>query len=212
MKYVCILIAGMLLSTSTSAQTWNEWFRQKKTQKKYLIQQVAALQLYLKYLKEGYDIAKKGLNVIGDIKEGKFDLDSDYLTSLRSVNSSIGRSATTTRIIAYQRLLIRQFGKFKNDSEESEYLTVQEKRYVSSVYSNVIQESERVIEDIERVLSESDLEMKDDERIKQIDKLYADSKDMYSFSRSFSNSTRLMISQRSIDDAEMKIHERLTND
>jgi hypothetical protein len=212
MKYVCILIAGMLLSTSASAQTGNEWFRQKETQKKYLIQQVAALQLYLKYLKEGYDIAKKGLNVIGDIKEGQFDLDSDYLTSLRSVNSSIGRSATITRIIVYQRMLIRQFEKLENDSDDSEYLTAHEKLYVSSVYSNVIQESDRVIEELERVLSENDLEMKDDERIKQIDELYADSKDMYSFSRSFSKSTRLMINQRSIEDAEMKIHERLTND
>lgn len=212
MKYVCILIAGFFLSTSTSAQTWDEWFRQKKTQKKYLIQQIAALQMYLKYIKEGYDIARKGLNVIGDIKQGKFDLDNDYLTSLRTVNSSISGSARVASIIAYQRLLIRQLGRLEDDSDGTDDLTTDEKRYVSSVYANMVQESERVLENLEQVMSDSELEMKDDERLQQIDKLYADSKDMYSFARSFSNSTRLIISQRSNDDAEIRIYEQLIND
>lgn len=212
MKYVCILIAGFFLSTSTSAQTWDEWFRQKKTQKKYLIQQIAALQMYLKYIKEGYDIARKGLNVIGDIKQGKFDLDNDYLTSLRTVNSSISGSARVASIIAYQRLLIRQLGRLEDDSDGTDDLTTDEKRYVSSVYANMVQESERVLENLEQVMSDSELEMKDDERLQQIDKLYADSKDMYSFARSFSNSTRLIISQRNNDDAEIRIYEQLIND
>lgn len=43
------------------AQTFDEWFRQKKTQKKYLVQQIAALKVYLGYLKEGYEIAQKGM-------------------------------------------------------------------------------------------------------------------------------------------------------
>jgi hypothetical protein len=212
MKYVCILIAGFFLSTSTSAQTWDEWFRQKKTQKKYLIQQIAALQMYLKYIKEGYDIARKGLNVIGDIKQGKFDLDNDYLTSLRTVNSSISGSARVASIIAYQRLLIRQLGRLEDDSDGTDDLTTDEKRYVSSVYANMVQESERVLENLEQVMSDSELEMKDDERLQQIDKLYADSKDMYSFARSFSNSTRLIIIQRSNDAAEIRIYKQLIND
>jgi len=212
MKYACIFAVGVLLSTSTSAQNWNEWFKQKKTQKKYLVQQVAALQMYLKYLKEGYDIAKKGLNVIGNIKQGKFDLDNTYLTSLRTVNSSIGSSARTTSIIAYQRLLIRQLRRLEDDSDGTDYLTEDEKRYVALVYTNMVQESERVLEDLERVLSNNELEMRDDERLEQIEDLYVDSIDMYSFARSFSNSTRLMISQRSFDNAEIKIYELLTNE
>ena len=212
MKYACIFAVGVLLSTSTFGQKWNEWFKQKKTQKKYLVQQVAALQMYLKYLKEGYDIARKGLNVIGDIKQGKFDLDNDYLTSLRTINSSISGSARLASIIAYQRLLIRQLGRLEGDSDATDYLTTDEKRYVSSVFANMVQESERVLEDLERVMSDSELEMKDDERLEQIDKLYADSKDMYSFAKSFSNSTRFIISQRSNDDAEIRIYEQLIDD
>ena len=51
-------IACIILSTNIGhSQKWDEWFKQKKTQKKYLIQQIAALKVYLGYLKEGYDIA-----------------------------------------------------------------------------------------------------------------------------------------------------------
>lgn len=210
-KIILTLLVGLCFH-STSGQTWNEWFRQKKTQKKYLIQQIAALQVYLKYLKEGYDIAKKGLNVIGDIKQGKFDLDNDYLESLRTVNSSISGSAKITSIIAYHKLLIRQLKKLEDETNDSGLLTQSEKSYVLAVYLNIVSESESALENLERILEDDQLEMKDDERIKQLDKLYMDAKDMYTFSKSFSNSTRMLISQRSVDHSEIQVHEELIND
>jgi hypothetical protein len=210
-KIILTLLLGICFHFA-DAQTWNEWFRQKKTQKKYLIQQIAALKVYLKYLKEGYDIAKKGLNVIGDIKQGKFDLDKDYLGSLKTVNSSISGSTKITSVIAYHKLLIRQLEQLHNDSNDSDLLTTSEKSYVSVVYANMVRESEKTLEDLERILTEDELEMKDDERIKQLDKIYIDTKDMYMFSRSFCNSTRTLITQRSVDHSEIKNQEQLIND
>lgn len=209
-KIVFTLLVAICFHTA-DAQTWDEWFRQKKTQKKYLIQQIAALQMYLKYLKEGYDIAKKGLNVIGDIKQGKFDLDNDYLESLRSVNSSISGSAKITSVIAYHKLLLRQLEKLNDESKGSSLLTQGERAYISSVYSNMVTESERTLEDLQRILNNHELEMKDDERIKQLDKLYLDTKDMYTFSRSFCNTTRILISQRAVEASEIKNEDQLIN-
>jgi hypothetical protein len=210
-KIILTLLVGICFH-SADAQTWNEWFRQKKTQKKYLVQQIAALKVYLKYLKEGYDIAKKGLNVIGDIKQGKFDLDSDYLGSLRTVNSSISGSAKITSIIAYHKLLIRQLEKLEDESNDSDVLTRTEKSYVSAVYANMVRESEIALENLERILADDQLEMKDDERIKQLDKIYIETKDMYMFSRSFCNSTRVLVSQRTVDHSEIENQEQLIND
>ena len=132
-KIILTVLVGICFHAA-NAQTWDEWFRQKKTQKKYLIQQIAALQVYLKYVKEGYDIAKKGLNVIGDIKQGKFDLDNSYLESLRSVNSSISGSAKVTSVIAYHKLLIRQLHKLNDESKGFSLLTQGERAYISSLY------------------------------------------------------------------------------
>jgi len=212
MNKIILTILVSISFHSANCQTWNEWFRQKKTQKKYLIQQIAALQVYLKYLKEGYDIAKKGLNVIGDIKQGKFDLDNEYLTSLRTVNSSISGSAKVSSILAYHRLLIRRLQNLNDESAESEILTVTEQDHVSLVYANMVRESQSALDDLERLLTDNELEMKDDERIEQLDKLYVDAKDKYTFSRSFCNSTRMLLAQRQRETIEVEIHGHLIND
>ena len=58
MKQFTLLILFVLAGGLSQAQTFNEWFRQKATQKKYLIQQIAALQVYLDYVQKGYAIAQ----------------------------------------------------------------------------------------------------------------------------------------------------------
>src|SRR5687768_615661 len=103
-----ILIMSLLLFVVQSAhsQAWNEWFRQKKTQKKYLIQQIAALKVYLKYLKQGYGIVKKGMQVVGDIKEGNFNSHKEYFGSLREVNELISGSGKVSSTLYYESAIL----------------------------------------------------------------------------------------------------------
>src|SRR5690349_4960560 len=106
MNKLIIIFTLVLWGNIANAQTFNEWFRQKKTQKKYLLQQIAALKVYLDYLKKGYKIVDKGLTIVGDIKQGKFDLDIEYLESLANVNSAVSGSAKVAGIIAYQKRIM----------------------------------------------------------------------------------------------------------
>jgi hypothetical protein len=207
MNKAMIAIGLVLCAQTLSAQTFKEWFHQKKTQKEYLIQQIAALKVYLTSLKKGYDIVQKGLNTVGDIKQGKFDLDIEYLESLKNVNSAVSGSAKVANIVGYQKAIMLEFRKLKDLANESELLTAQEKRYVADVYSNMLKESEVSLEELDRVLSDTDFEMKDDERINRIDLLYVDMKDKYSFTKSFSSSTRQLISQRAKDEHEILVQE-----
>lgn len=191
------------------AQTFDEWFRQKKTQKKYLLQQIAALKVYLDYLKKGYKIVDKGLTIVGDIKQGKFDLDIEYLESLKNVNSAVSGSAKVAAIIAYQRKIMVEFRRLKDSTNESDFLSDDEKHYVQEVYANMLRESELSLDELDRVLSGSEFEMKDDERVKRIDGIYVDMKDKFEFTKSFSNSTGLLIAQRSKDAQEILVQEKL---
>lgn len=191
------------------AQTFDEWFRQKKTQKKYLLQQIAALKVYLDYLKKGYKIVDKGLTIVGDIKQGKFDLDIEYLESLKNVNSAVSGSAKVAAIIAYQRKIMVEFRRLKDSTNESDFLSDDEKHYVQEVYANMLRESELSLDELDRVLSGSEFEMKDDERVKRIDGIYVDMKDKFEFTKSFSNSTGLLIAQRAKDAQEILIQEKL---
>ena len=209
MNKLIIIFTLVLCGNISNAQTFNEWFRQKKTQKKYLLQQIAALKVYLDYLKKGYKIVDKGLTIVGDIKQGKFDLDIEYLESLANVNSAVSGSAKVAGIIAYQKRIMIEFRRLKDLTNESEYFTPEERTYVEVVYANMLRESDLSLDELDRVLSNSDFEMKDDERVKRVDLLYADMKDKYEFTKSFSNSTKVLIAQRSKEDHEVKIQEEL---
>lgn len=205
-----VLILGFVMYVQHGhAQTFDEWFRQKKTQKKYLLQQIAALKVYLDYLKKGYKIVDKGLTIVGDIKQGKFDLDIEYLESLKNVNSAVSGSAKVAAILAYQRKIMIEFRRLKDSTNESDFLSDDEKHYVQEVYANMLSESELSLDELDRVLSGSEFEMKDDERVKRIDGIYVDMKDKFEFTKSFSNSTDLLIAQRSKDAQEILIQEKL---
>ncbi len=66
---------------------------QNKTQKEYLIEQIAQLKIYLELTEKGYKIAKEGLTTIGQIKRGEFKLHKNRFDSLLIVNPKIGSSS-----------------------------------------------------------------------------------------------------------------------
>lgn len=195
-KILMIIMAVGFSAGSADAQTWDEWFRQKKTQKKYLIQQIAALQVYLKYLKEGYDIARKGLNVIGDIKDGNFQDHANYFESLKLVNPSVRSTPKVSLIAAYQLRIINDFRELEKECRTNGNLTNEEIRYVEKVYSNLLMQCENSLADLNSMITDYRSQLSDDERIERIDLIYEDMKDKHSFTRSFCNSTRLLMTQR----------------
>src|SRR3954469_16187075 len=89
MKTTFIISLLLAFAGQSQGQTFSEWFRQKKTQKKYLIEQIAALQVYTGYLEKGYSIVIEGLSQISNIKHSDFDLHADYFSSLKYINPSI---------------------------------------------------------------------------------------------------------------------------
>ena len=196
MKFLMILITGMILSTAAPAQTWNEWFKQKKTQKKYLVKQIALLRVYLGYLKKGYEIADKGLTTIHNIKNGDFNLHRDFFGSLKNVNPHIKNSAKVADIIAFQVYIIQNIKQVNNFCKNNEYFTPEEIRYVAAVYSNMLFLCDASISELLTIIRSNETEMKDDERLVRIDKLYDDMLDKHAFVQSFDSDVRLIARER----------------
>lgn len=196
MKFLMILITGILLSTAAPAQTWNEWFKQKKTQKKYLVKQIALLRLYLGYLKKGYEIADKGLTTIHNIKNGDFNLHRDFFGSLKNVNPHIANSAKVADIIAFQVYIIQDIKRVNNFCKNNDYFTPEEIRYVAAVYSNMLFLCDASISELLMIIRSNETEMKDDERLKRIDTLYDEMLDKHAFVQSFDNDVRLIAKER----------------
>jgi len=198
-----LLFIFLFLVQIVQAQTWDEWFEQKKTRKKYLLQQIAALQVYLEYAKEGYTIVGKGLQTIQKIKKGDFDVHFDFFSSLKQVNPWIKNSAKVGDIMAYQLGILKETKLALQRVRESDQFTYDEIEFCKGVFDNLINECLESIEELVAVIMPSGLEMKDDERITRIERLYADMQNRYAFTYSFSHEMSLLCFQRIAEQIEI---------
>jgi len=196
MKKLLILFLLGMFATTTQAQTFAEWFQQKKTQKQYLIQQIAALRMYIGYAQKGYSIAKEGLNTIGELKRGEFNLHTGYFNSLKSVNPKIKQYAKVADIIAMQVAIIKGYSKTRRQMHESGAFNGKELDYILRVLGRLLNDCENTIDQLIIVTTDGNLEMKDDERLNRIDILHKEMTDKYTFSLSFSNETILLATSR----------------
>lgn len=189
---VSIILLLLLLSSMAKSQTWDEFFRQKATQKKYLLQQLAALKLYADYVSKGYQIADKGLKTIKGFTKGEFDLHSVFFESLKNVNPALAGNKNIEEILIWQAAIIKGYNSLNRETIKSG----NDKSYIESVRSKVLSECVRDVDDLFAVISSGVLEMKDDERLKRIDKLHSDMRDRYQFTESFIRHIKVLNLQR----------------
>lgn len=179
------LVLVLMGSTSVKAQTFSEWFRQKKTQKKYLIQQIVALQVYIGYARKGYKIAKEGLNVIGDLKNGEVNLHSDYFLSLSEVNPHVKEYTHLPGIIALQFQMVKEQHQILKQFRQSGAFSTEELDYIKRVFHRILTGASEVLDELMLVCTDGTLEMTDDARLERIDFLYKEMKEHYSFFKTF---------------------------
>lgn len=187
---------GLFAFHSSNAQTTDEWLNQNSTQKKYLLQQIAALQVYLGYAKKGYNIVTGGINTIRNIKNGDLNLHRDFFNRLQNVNPVISQYAKVADIIAYQVKIIKQTKLVLQQIRETKQFTEAELNYCKQVFDTLLDECIKTVEELTLVTTSGELEMKDDERLKRIERLYTDVQDKYSFTCSFSEDMGLLAVQR----------------
>lgn len=192
-----LFIGGMFfVSVSSYAQTWSEWFQQKKTQIKYLVEQIAVLKVYTGYVQKGYEIAHDGLNTINDIKHGDFFLHEGHFDSLKVVNPRIKSSAQVADIILIENRIAETSKKELHNAKESRQFTADEISYLDEVYSNIIMESSANVDQLNQLTTDGDLQMTDNERMKRIESIYLSIQDKYVFVKAFSKQTQLLAIQR----------------
>jgi hypothetical protein len=195
-KALTTYITLFVLISHSVAQTAQEWTQQKSTQKKYLLQQIAALHTYISYAKKGYDIVNKGVTTIRNIKKGDFNLHRDFFDHLKNVNPKISRYAKVGDIIAYQIRIIKKTKEAIAGIGTTKQFTAQEIDYCVAVYNNLLIECGKTIDELMLIITDGQLEMKEDERLKRINALYADMQNKYAFASSFGEDMAILTMQR----------------
>ncbi len=183
-----LLMALMSSATLARCQTWSEWFSQKKTQEKYLLEQIAAVRLYSGYLKKGYEVARSGWNTVSDLAKGEFSLHNSFISSLATVNPAIGRSVKVAEIVAFQLEIMKLFSALKGEQD----LSLAVFGYIGEVEDKVLSECSDDLDGLFLVVTSGRLEMGDAERLSRLERIYGSMQDRASFVRDFAGQVGVM--------------------
>lgn len=204
---MCLFAAGLLVCgfpLSGAAQTFAEFFKQKKTQKRYLLQQIAALKVYLGYAKKGYELVGSGLSTVRDITNGEFSLHNAFISSLKKVSPFVRSNAKVAEIIACQLGIMRAF-----DIGERDKLPVSSQLYVQDVKAHLLDECFKDLEELLLVVTAGKVEMSDSDRLERLDKVYLSMMDKYSFALDFSAQVKLLIAGGTSEELSINYLKRL---
>jgi hypothetical protein len=179
---------------NSNAQTFDEWFKQKETQIKYLVEQIGALKAYGEVVNKGYDIAHNGLTNVFNSKEGDYRQHNNYFLSLWKVKPNVKSYSKVLSILGMKADIGKQYRLIK--SSTTDFLNDKERSYVNSVYTSLVSDCDDLISEMNMVINDNQLQLKDDERIQRIDKIYFEIKDRYQFSQSFANEIKLLVISR----------------
>ena len=212
MKKISVLvIVFSFIAVSLHAQTWEEWFKQKKTQIKYLTQQVAALQVYEGYVSKGYQIAKGGLHTIGDIKNGEFTLHETFFSSLAHINPSLQHYSRIADIIALQLNINKQYRRCYESVNQSSEMSNNELTYIHSVFAALLDNSANDISNLITLLTDGQFKLEDNERLQRIDAIYENMLHKYGFAQTFSRQVNILTLNRQKEGVETSSLQSLYN-
>lgn len=173
-------------------------------QRKELILQIAALQVYIDYAKKGYSAVSKGLNFIGDARKGELNLHGDYFTTLLKINPKIGNYYKTAEIISLQFKIMNLCRKTLADLKTADLFHGSELDYIERSFGRLLQNCSQTLEQLLTITTDAELELKDDQRLERIDQLHKTMQEDYNFCLSFCSEARLLSVSKTAEKKDSK--------
>lgn len=194
MKHLKILmVAVVLLCTTVSTQVKAQ--SADLTQLILDIEKLTQLKGILTDMKEGYDIINGGYNQVKQIADGNFSLHSTFLNGLLLVSPAVANYGRVADIVLKQGYIVTEYehyyGQFKQSGFNSDELA-----YMANVYTTLLQQSLQNLSRLADIIAAGKLRMSDDERLRAIDHIYADTDDKLTFLRTFDQQAAVMAAQR----------------
>ncbi|WP_277015054.1 TerB family tellurite resistance protein [Flavobacterium lindanitolerans] len=160
------------------------------------VEKLSQFKQLLKDMKKGYEILTYGYNTVKDISQGNFSLHKTFLDGLLQVSPTVRNYRKVAGIVNYQITLVDEyrsaFGRFRREGN----FTPQEIQYLSTVYGRLFDDSLRNLDDLATIITAGRARMSDDERLREIDRIFADMEDKVLFLRNFNNNTSVLALQR----------------
>ncbi len=193
-SYIIMLL--LLVSQMAFGQKYKEWFKQKKTQKKYLIEQIAYLKTYYVLTKKGYKIAQKGLNTISSLKKGEFDLHKNHFDSLLIVKPMLLKHEQVLAISKIESNIKHLIKSQLNKLSQNGFMTSVELKLISQVCYNLMVDNDKILTHLDATLTNKELSLSDSERINRFNLSYREIIENYTFIREYLSQSTLLLRNR----------------
>ncbi|PWS33329.1 hypothetical protein [Pedobacter paludis] len=196
---VLLMALGSGSVTAASAQMFSEWFRQKKTQQKYLLEQIAALEVYLGYAKKGYRIATEGWGFVHELSSGEMNLHDAFFKGLKLVNPVIKADSRVSEMLVLEVDMLKVLQGLRS-AASGEGLSA----YVSSVSALVKADCLSDLEELVMVVSSGRVSLSDDVRLSRLDSIYQRMQERLGFVREFDAQVRSVLRQEQMEQDAIK--------
>ncbi len=189
---IYLLPVLMCLGFGLQAQTLAEWTKQKKLQTSYKVNQIAALSAYLEVAKKGYEVARVGWRMVGDIQDGEFSLHTDYFGSLSAIHPMVREYPVAMEIQKVYRQINREVA-WMNSFLDNQMLLDGEEVLVGRRFNRKIQsQSDLVMDELRGLTSPNVHEMEDGERLAAIDGIYMGIQELFQAIKAYNSRIRLL--------------------
>jgi len=160
------------------------------------IEKLTQLKGILSDMKTGYTIIDGGYNQVKSISQGNFNLHSTFLNGLLAVSPAVAKYGRVADIILEQGYIVTEYTRTYNQLKQSGGFSADEIAYLGNVYTTLLQQSLRNLSQLTAILTAGKLRMSDDERLRAIDHIYADTDDKLAFLRYFDQQASILAIQR----------------
>lgn len=199
----------LVLAVQTKGQTFDEWFEQNKTRKKYQKEQIGELQIYMLALEKGYAVVESGLTTIREIKSGEFDLHNSFYTSLRTVSPVVSGMAEVADVVALQAATVERFSSALARYRASPGLRSAELAHLVALYGEIVREGLADVTLLGQVLADNTLEMSDDERMLKILAVDQRARKRYAATVEVTDAADAMVFQRKLQSSDAGVVSQL---
>ncbi|EHQ24629.1 hypothetical protein Mucpa_0435 [Mucilaginibacter paludis DSM 18603] len=160
------------------------------------IEKLTQLKGILTDMKTGYDIINGGYNEVKQIASGNLNIHTVFLNGLLAINPEIAKYGRVADIVLKQGYIVTEYQRYYSQFRNSGIFNSNEVGYLANVYTTLLQQSLQNLSQLIDVLAAGKLRMSDNERLKAIDRIYADTDDKLTFLRHFDQQTAVLAVQR----------------
>jgi hypothetical protein len=168
------------------------------------IEKLSELKSILTNLYKDFEILETGYNAIKNISEGNFNLHKAFLDGLLAVSPAVQKYVRVVDIIDDQGRIVSEYKSAFNVFKNDKHFTPDELVYMSVVYDNLINKSEKNLVNLLNIMTASKLRMNDAERLHAIDGIYSDTHEELTFLRQFNNKTSGVSLARGEEDNDLQ--------